>query len=86
MCFIHVFFCTLRYHKRGVFFNFLGVVQIEQAKKQSGRSSGTVTMSLIEQEQKVVEIMRELDYGEVLIVIKNGVPVHIEEIKKSIKL
>jgi len=38
------------------------------------------------QEQKLVEILRQLDYGEMRIVVKAGVPVHIEEIKKSIKL
>jgi len=43
-------------------------------------------MSLTEQEQKVFEILRGLDYGEMRIVVKAGVPVHVEEIKKSIKL
>ncbi|MCL2421107.1 MAG: hypothetical protein FWD03_04550 [Defluviitaleaceae bacterium] len=30
--------------------------------------------------------MRGLDYGELRIVVKSGIPVHVEEIKKSIKL
>ena len=42
--------------------------------------------SLTEQEQKILQIMRTLDYGEVRIVVKAGIPVHVEEIKKSIKL
>jgi len=41
---------------------------------------------LAEQEKKVIEIMRGLDYGELHITIKNGSPVHVEEIRKSIKL
>ena len=43
-------------------------------------------VSLTEQEQKVFEILRGLDYGEMRIVVKGGIPVHVEEIKKSIKL
>ncbi|MCL1805888.1 MAG: DUF2292 domain-containing protein [Clostridiales bacterium] len=39
-----------------------------------------------EQEQKLIRILRKLDYGEVRIMIKDGAPVRIEEIKKSIKL
>ena len=39
-----------------------------------------------EKEQKLIEIMRSLDYGELHIKVKGGLPVHVEEIKKSIKL
>jgi len=39
-----------------------------------------------EQGQKLLKIIKELGYGEMRIVIRDGVPVHIEEIKKSIKL
>jgi len=62
------------------------VVEIERMKKQDGHETATVTMPLLEQEQKVIEIMRKLDYGEMLVLVKGGVPVHVEEIKKSIKL
>ena len=41
---------------------------------------------LTEQEKKIFEILRNLDYGEVRVIVKNGTPVHVEEIKKSIKL
>ena len=41
---------------------------------------------LTEKEQKLFEILRKLDYGEIRIIVKDGTPVHIEEIKKSIKL
>lgn len=37
-------------------------------------------------ERKVLEIIRNLDFGEVRIVITDGKPTRIEEIKKSIKL
>ena len=83
--YIRVFY-TFRSQRRGVFFATWGVVQIERTKKQGEHPRTEVTMSLAEQEQKVVEIMRKLDYGEILVLVKNGVPVHVEEIKKSIKL
>jgi len=66
-----------------VFFDFPGiftqreVAEIEKLKKQD---------ALTLQEQKLLEILRNLDYGEMRIVVKDGAPVHIEEIKKSIKL
>jgi hypothetical protein len=49
-------------------------------------TSGAAKKPLTEQEQKLIRILRKLDYGEVRIVVKAGAPVHIEEIKKSIKL
>ena len=65
-----------------MFFNFRefckkGVTEIEKLKKQDG---------ITEQEQKLLELVRNLDYGEMRILVKEGTPVHIEEIKKSIKL
>lgn len=47
---------------------------------------GGVGIKISEKEAKVLEILRKLDYGELLVTVKSGVPVHIEEIKKSIKL
>ncbi len=41
---------------------------------------------LTPQETKVVEIIRRIQYGEVKIIINDGRPVRIEEVKKSIKL
>ena len=37
-------------------------------------------------EIKLIEIIRNLEFGEVRIVITDGKPTRIEEIKKSIKL
>ena len=55
-------------------------------RKRDGASPRGAEGLFTEQEKKVVEILRGLDYGEVRIAVKSGVPVHIEEIKKSIKL
>ena len=53
------------------------MAEIEKIKKQD---------EISEQEQKLLEVIRNLDYGEMRILVKEGAPVHIEEIKKSIKL
>ena len=37
-------------------------------------------------EEKILEIIRNMDFGEVRIMITDGKPIRIEEIKKSIKL
>ena len=41
---------------------------------------------LTEKESRVIDIIRNIEFGEVRVVITDGVPVRIEEIKKSIKL
>jgi len=42
--------------------------------------------NITEKEKKILETIRNLDYGEVRVVVTGGVPTRIEEIKKSIKL
>lgn len=44
------------------------------------------TVLLSEQEEKVIEIMRNINYGELRIVINNSKPIRVEEIKKSVQL
>lgn len=39
-----------------------------------------------EKELKLMEIIRSTEYGEIRIVVQEGKPIRIEEIKKSIKL
>ncbi len=39
-----------------------------------------------EKEIKLLEIIRNVEYGEVRIVVQEGKPIRVEEIKKSIKL
>ena len=39
-----------------------------------------------EPEKKLLEHIRELTYGEIKIIVQDGKPIRIEEIRKSIKL
>lgn len=39
-----------------------------------------------DKEEKLLQIMRELKFGEIKIIIQDGVPIRIEEVRKSIKL
>ncbi|WP_130862921.1 DUF2292 domain-containing protein [Bacilliculturomica massiliensis] len=41
---------------------------------------------LDEREQKLLEIIRDVGFGELKVIINDGRPVRIEEMKKSIKL
>lgn len=43
-------------------------------------------MSVTEKEQKLIELLREVRFGELHLYIADGQPVRLEEIKKSIKL
>jgi len=65
---------------------FRGVVRIEWTKKRDVLTSNAGKLSLTVHEQKLIEILRDLNFGEMRIVVKDGTPVHVEEIKKSIKL
>ena len=61
------------------------MIQIERISEPAGAVSDAANL-YTEQERKLIRILRKLEYGEVRIMIKNGAPVRIEEIKKSIKL
>ena len=61
------------------------MVNIEHVS-MSGGKPGDAASLFTEQERKLITILRKLDYGEVRVLIKNGAPVRVEEIKKSIKL
>lgn len=39
-----------------------------------------------DKEAKLLSIIRKMDFGEVRVVVTDGVPTRVEEIKKSIKL
>ena len=45
-----------------------------------------VHVELSEQELQVVQIMREIEYGELMVSIKGGKPVRVEEVRKSIQI
>lgn len=47
---------------------------------------GELKFKLSEKEQKVIEILRSLDFGEMRIVVNDGVVTRIEEVKKSYKI
>ncbi len=49
-------------------------------------SDDKILQEITEKEKKILETIRNLDYGEVRVVVTGGVPTRIEEIKKSIKL
>jgi len=63
-----------------------GGVRIEKKSKRDVNMPKEMTVILAKQEKKLVDIMRGLDYGNLHITVKDGLPVHVEEIKKSIKL
>ena len=37
-------------------------------------------------EQKVLEMLRSLEFGQITVTVKRGVPVHVDEIRKAITL
>lgn len=39
-----------------------------------------------EKEEKLIKLIRATDFGDIKIVIQQGIPIRVEEIKKSIKL
>ena len=85
------FYCASRLFKWGVFFIFMkldiyGGDIIKQANKAGTAIHNGINEIITEKEQKLIKILRNVEYGEVVIVVKGGTPVHIEEIKKSIKL
>ncbi len=47
---------------------------------------GSLDEKLTEKEKKLIRIIREINYGEIKVVIQDKQPVRIEEVKKSIKL
>ena len=46
----------------------------------------TETAELTAKESRIIDIIRGIEFGEVRVVVTDGVPLRVEEIKKSIKL
>ena len=44
------------------------------------------TIKLSSPEKALIEIVRNLQFGEVRVIITDGKPIRVEEVKKSIKL
>ncbi len=42
------------------------------------------TLRITEQDKQVIRLMRELNYGQLVINVKEGKPIHVEEIRRSI--
>lgn len=47
---------------------------------------GKLDFKLSDKEINLIKLIRELDFGEVKIVVQNSEPIRVEELKKSIKL
>ena len=45
-----------------------------------------VNVQLNSQERQLVQMIRELNYGQLTITVKAGKPIHVEEVRKSIPL
>lgn len=43
-------------------------------------------VSLTKEEEKLIKLIRKIEFGEAKVVINAGKPIRVEEIKKSIKL
>ena len=43
-------------------------------------------LKLSEKEEKMIRLLRDVPFGEVRIILTDGQPVRIEEVRKSIKL
>lgn len=39
---------------------------------------------ITEQDKQVIALMREINYGQIIINVKEGKPIHVEEVRKSI--
>jgi hypothetical protein len=44
------------------------------------------SLVLSAQEKKIITILRELKYGEVKVIVQDGIPIRVDEIRKSIKI
>ena len=49
-------------------------------------SSADEGLALSEQEKKVIGLLRGIKFGEIRIVVQDGVPVRVDEIRKTIKI
>ncbi len=45
-----------------------------------------VAVEISEQEWQVIRLMREIEYGELLVSVRSGKPYRVEEIRKSIQI
>ena len=50
------------------------------------REKKTTQIEVNEAELKVIELARGIDFGQIVVTIKRGVPVHVDEVRKAIDL
>ena len=46
----------------------------------------SIQVTVNEQEKKLIDLIRKTKYGELKILVKDSLPIRVEEMKKSIKL
>lgn len=56
------------------------------AERKSGTKVGGCGIMISEKEQRLLELIHKIGYGQVVIYLEAGQPVRIEKIKESIKL
>ena len=78
--------------------NLSGLLYLLDRTKKAGRAvkkvrqlSGSLQkknteLKLTDKETKLFEIIRRMEFGEVRVIVTDGIPTRVEEIKKSIKL
>lgn len=54
----------------------------EAAKPMPGEEKEAIKIT--EQDKQVIRLMREIGYGQLIIQVKEGKPIHVEEVRKSI--
>ncbi|MDR3148397.1 MAG: DUF2292 domain-containing protein [Oscillospiraceae bacterium] len=59
---------------------------MEQQNNREELKESTLKEQLTDKEQKVISLMRKIKFGEIRIVIQDGIPFRVEEIRHSIKL
>jgi len=45
-----------------------------------------ISAQISEQEWQIIQLMREIEYGELVISMKGGKPIRAEEVRKSIQI
>jgi hypothetical protein len=50
------------------------------------RPADQTSLVLSDREKKVIRILREVKYGEIKVVVQDGIPVRMDEVRKSIKI
>lgn len=59
---------------------------MEREANNLGDNREKLSEQMTDKEAKLLSIIRKMDFGEVRVVVTDGVPTRVEEIKKSIKL